>query len=108
MAEQNAASPRNIERTPDYTETYANNIHFESSIWDLKILLGRLDQSHGRNLTKQFLGVSVPWQQVKLMIHFLQINLAIHESYNGPVRLREDVLPKLPHFTEDQLKNPQF
>ena len=109
MAEANATeTQQNIQRTADYTETYANNVHYESSVWDLKVLLGRLDQSSGLSITKQFLGVSIPWMQVKLMIHHLQVNLTIHEAYNGPVAIRNDLLPKLPQVTDEQLKDPLF
>jgi len=108
MADNATATPRTIQRTDDYHEVYANSIHLESSFWDLKLLLGRLDQSGEVAVTRQFLGVSLPWAQVKLLAHHLHVNIAIHEIYNGPITLRNDILPQIPQGTEDQMKDPLF
>ncbi len=34
-----------IEKDEDLLEVYANNVFFESSVWDIKMLFGTLDQS---------------------------------------------------------------
>ena len=40
-----AEEKRQLDRSRDFVERYANNVRFESTFWDLKVLLGYWDQS---------------------------------------------------------------
>jgi len=83
MAEKNA-------NTPDF---YSNAVQFESSVWDLKLHFRQLDQS-GEKADLEHRGtVTVPWLQAKIMLFYLQLNLAIHEDNNGTVSVPTSVLP---------------
>ena len=63
--EQSTAIERS--QTEDFRNTYANNVLFETSVWDLKMIFGQLDQRLGQNAVVQHTAVAVPWPQVKIM-----------------------------------------
>jgi hypothetical protein len=57
MAEdQGASSAETFRRDPDFATLYANNIRFEASVWDLKLLFGLLDLSKPTNIVEQHTG----------------------------------------------------
>jgi hypothetical protein len=87
----------------DFTSLYANNVHFESSIWDFKMLFGQLDQSGGSTSIEQHTAMTIPWIQVKLMAYFLAINLTFHQNQNGLVRVPAGVLPNRPDPANPEL-----
>lgn len=76
-----------FKHTEDFSSLYANSVRLESSVWDLKLIFGELDQSAGKEVVMQHTAISLPWVQVKLMIHLLQVNLAGHELENGKVHV---------------------
>jgi hypothetical protein len=82
--------------TEDFASVYANNFHFELSYWDLKIILGQLDQSRGNQEVDWHTSVTMPWSVAKLFSYLLRLNIAIYESNNGPIRLPESALPAAP------------
>ena len=88
-----AATVPRINRLPDYWEDYSNYTRYESSVWDLKLVFGKLDQSTNPHTVNQFGAVSLPWPQVKILIYLLQVNLLFHERANGKVNVPESVMP---------------
>ena len=98
------------QRTDNFTTVYANNAYFESSAWDLKIVFGQLDQSQNPAVVKQNLAVTIPWQQAKLAIYWLQIQVAAEEAQLGAkIPIRKDLLPaELPTPTPEQQSDPNF
>src|SRR5438105_9051678 len=104
---QNEQSIRPIKpiRDEDFTSLYANNVHFEASVWDLKLLFGLLDQSKGQgNATiEQHTTVNVPWAQAKIMAYFLVVNVVLHESENGSMRIPTRVIPTRPNPSDPDL-----
>ena len=102
--DQPAAGPI-LTRSDDREDVYANNIQFEWSIWDLKLLLGVLDQTGGKLTIDQHTAVHLPWMQVKLMIYYLQINLHVYEAQNGKLKLPPDLLPPVPDPLPSELKD---
>ena len=96
MPEQNTPSgPINLERSEDFASFYANHIWYENSVWDLKLLFGEVDQSK-TNTVLQHTGITLSWLQVKLLIYFLQVNLAFNELQNGNVNIPLSVMPPAP------------
>jgi hypothetical protein len=94
-------------RVDDFFETYANQAIYESSVWDLKIIFGQLDQSSGRPRTKQTVAITIPWAQAKLATFALKLYVAISELQNGKIQIREDLLPKeVPELTPEQAAQP--
>src|SRR5712671_4562050 len=96
--EENAPESKRtaFEPTEDFLRDYANNVMFEPSFWDLKMIFGQLDQQEMPATVVQHTEMTVPWATAKLMSYFLQVFLAIHESDNGKIKLPPNVLPPLP------------
>jgi hypothetical protein len=82
-----------FERDEDFTALYANHVWFELSAWDVNMIFGQLDQSKGPSVVRQHTGMAVSWLQAKVMHHFLEINLAVHEAEQGQIKIPRNVLP---------------
>jgi hypothetical protein len=95
-------TPPNIQREieEDFASLYANNITYEASVWDLKLIFGQLDQKliqgQGQTAVDYHTAITLPWSTVKSMVYYLRVNLAGHEAEAGPVKLPERVLPTRP------------
>lgn len=81
---------------------YANNVRFETSGWDLKLLFGQLQQHGGQAHIEWHTAMTLPWRQAKLMSYFLQLNLALYESNNGKIHLPESMVPVAPAATDER------
>ena len=91
----------------DFKNEYANNVFLESSAWDLKLNFGQFDQSRGTNAVVQYLGVTLPWPQVKMLIYFLRLHLDVQEINNGHVSVPKNVIPQIPAPSKETIKqNP--
>jgi hypothetical protein len=100
-------SPPDIHREieEDFASLYANNVMYESSVWDLKLIFGQLDQNlltAGDGHTVDYhTAITLPWSTVKSMVYYLRINLAAHEAEAGPVKLPARILPDRPSVLGD-------
>ena len=95
-----------LKRHEDFESLYANNVRFESSVWDLKLLFGELDQSTGKDLIELHTAITVPWTTAKLMLYFLQLYIAAHELEEGKIRINPRVFPaQPPPLTPEQENN---
>jgi hypothetical protein len=83
-----------FQRTDGFVEKYANNIRFESSVWDIRILFGLLNQSLTPATVDQHTAMNVPWAQAKLMAYFLQVNVIFHEIANGTINIPDAIMPE--------------
>jgi hypothetical protein len=78
----------------DVIPVYANNVRFEMTAWDLRILFGQLmPLSEGKGLVDWHTDVTIPWAQAKLMHLYLGINLTLYERENGKITIPSAVLP---------------
>lgn len=89
-------------RSEDFSSVYANNLVFEASVWDLKVILGELDQRGGKIAVEQHTAVSIPWVQVKLLCYWLRLNLEIYEMSNGKIHIPQGVRPPVPPEPESK------
>lgn len=85
-----------FERAEDFSSLYANHVRYESSVWDLKLIFGELDQSKGPSAVQQHTAISVSWLQAKLLAYFLAVNVTLHQAQNGNVQVPVSVLPPRP------------
>ncbi len=70
---------------------YANNVMFEPTIWDLKLIFGEWS---GRSQSVEYhTSVTIPWAQAKLMLYYLQANVAAHEAANEKIKIPVTVMP---------------
>ena len=96
-----------FERTSDFRFVYANNVQFEISRLDLKIVLGitELEQS-----TKQHTAINITWPEAKLASYFLQVNVAIYEAavLGGKIQIPKEMwpTPPVPPTPEQEVSNP--
>lgn len=104
------SSPPKAVRSDEFEELYANNVLFEPSIWDLKMVFGQLVQGEGGPIIRYHTAMTIPWSQAKLMCFFLLLQLVAHQSdIGGKISLPERMIPKPPQFTDEELeKNPSI
>ena len=93
MADTNALE---FTRDADFVSLYANNIQFESSVWDLKIIFGQLNQVNGRTRVDQHTAVSISWMQAKLTAYYLIVNFMFQQLRLGDIRMPADLIPVRP------------
>lgn len=96
MAELIKTLSAQTERQNKFKGVYANNFHFEPSAWDLKVMLGQLEQHTGPATVDWHTAVTIPWLQVKLVAYYLRLQAAWHEQHNGPLTVPPYVMPSEP------------
>lgn len=85
-----------------YREVYANNVYFEQSGWDLKLIFGQLDQREGKVIIRQHTSITLPWPQVKLLAYWLRGYIEVFEDENGKIRIPRSAMPAdVPPPTEE-------
>ncbi len=90
----------------EMTADYANNTMFEPTIWDLKLIFGEFSQR--TNSVEWHTSITVPWAQVKLMIYYLQANVAAYEINAGKIKVPDPVIPpEWPAPSSEQAKDPK-
>lgn len=92
--DQNAETETEKDDLDDVVPVYANNVRFEMTAWDLRLLFGQLMPiSEGKGQVEWHTDVTIPWAQAKLMHLFLGINLTLYERENGKITVPPSVLP---------------
>src|ERR1700680_463733 len=96
-----------FEHTEDFASLYADNVRFESTVWDLKLIFGEIDLSSGSEIVKQHTAITIPWSLAKLVIFFLQLNVSIQELLSGTVIVPpSQIPPPAPPLTPEQKADP--
>ena len=98
-----ADSPVEHRRKETFSSLYSNNVHVESSGWDIKLNFGELDQKLGPNVVVQHTGITLSWPQAKLLNYFLQLHIAHHEAENGDISVPKGVIQAFPEQTPESL-----
>jgi hypothetical protein len=107
MSPSNISKQLGVERSEDFVSYYANNTTVESSVWDLRILFGQIDQAAGKAI--QSMSVTMPWNLAKLLVFHLQVQIAAYEIQHGKVSIADDIMPPPFPVPPDELKNnPAF
>ena len=78
----------------DLTTDYANNVAFETSVWDLKLIFG--EYSDQDKSVEWHTSITIPWAQAKLMQYYLQINLEFNEQQQGKIKIPSVAIPPAP------------
>jgi len=92
-----------IERASDFTTSYANNIYYESTAWDMKLTFGHVDQATGTVVIKHDFAVSIPWPLAKLALFWLRLHVETAEAEVGKIPIRKDLVPvELPKFEQHE------
>jgi hypothetical protein len=99
--------PLRNQRSEDFVDSYANNFAFESSVWDLKIIFGQLDQALGA--IDQHTGITLTWAAAKILAYYLNINVIAQEIINGKIQIAPSVVPsEPPPIPEEHKDDPAF
>jgi hypothetical protein len=85
-----------VKKAEDFMDFYANNALLQSTLWDLRILFGQVDQTLKDSPSIYNLSVRIPWPQVKLMLYFLTLHLSGYETKNGRIKLPPGMVPEFP------------
>jgi hypothetical protein len=81
-------------RSEEFENLFANNVQYESTLWDLRMLFAQVELQ-----TKQIVqhtGINIPWPQVKIAAYFMLANLLIHQNLNGSVFVPSSIAPPRP------------
>lgn len=89
-------APLSFDRQKDFKSLYANNVQFEISSWDLKLIFGQVDQTRGPNFVEQSAAVTLPWAQAKIAAYYMIANIAIHAANEGPIKVPSGLTPARP------------
>jgi hypothetical protein len=96
-----------FERDEDFVSLYSNHVWFESSAWDLNLVFGQLDLSKGPNVVRQHTAIALSWMQAKLLAHYIEVNILIHEGKDGEVQIPPYLRPpEIPPLTPEEEKDP--
>jgi hypothetical protein len=69
----------------EFESLYSNNVLFESSVWDLRMVFGQLKGGRdGAPEIEQHTSVAMPWQVAKIACIYLALNIIGFEETNGP------------------------
>jgi hypothetical protein len=87
-------SKPNVSATEDLNVEYANNVFFEATIWDIKLIFG--EWSSRSNLVDWHTSITLPWAQAKLIQYYLAINVEAHERMQGKITMPSAAIPPEP------------
>ena len=85
-----------ILKDDEFQDFFANNTLLHSSLWDLRILFGQVDQTLEGGAAVYKASVSIPWPQVKVFVYFLRLHLSGYEARNGRIRIPPGIIPEWP------------
>jgi hypothetical protein len=96
------ANPLKLKYDEDFEVLYANHIQYELNAFDFKLIFGQLDMGSepGVEVVNQHTAMSIPWAVAKLMLYFLQVNVALHEAISGKVPLPPSITASIPEWPE--------
>ena len=77
----------------NFRSDYANNVQFESASLDLTLVFGK---TQPQGPVRQHTAITIAWPYAKLLLYYLQANIALWESINGKAEIPKVLLPKNP------------
>lgn len=94
-------------RAQEFLARYANNVNYETSVFDLKIVFGELVQPLGKKaFIEQHTSVTLSWLEAKIAALFLAMNVAMHEKNFGTLNIPNGTLPADFMRASEELKLP--
>jgi hypothetical protein len=92
-----------FQRAENFISLYSNNVIFEPTAWDIKIVFGQLDLVGGKGIARQQVAITIPWAQAKLALYYLRLQVAAMEMQSGKIAIRRDLIPpEPPQLTPEQ------
>jgi hypothetical protein len=99
MPEDVQSQPQPAEKNQaleDISSDYANNVSFETSAWDCKLIFGELDQRATPTTVEWHTAITMPWAVAKIAAYYLVLNVIIHQAQEGTIGIPARVLPPRP------------
>jgi flagellar protein FlaG len=88
MAQQPPQPNVQMNKTPEYRESYANSVQLRVSLWDFFLTFGTMVQTAPDHVNLDcFQGVYLSPQQAKALLNVLQQNVSQYETAFGEIRL---------------------
>ncbi len=73
---------------PDYREHYSNSVQIRTSLWDMFLMFGTVNQTTPDAVTiHNFQGVYLSPQQAKMLMNVMQQNVQQYEATFGEIKL---------------------
>lgn len=94
--------PQQQQENGEIQSEYANNTLIDPTIWDIKVLFG--EYSARLNSVDWHTSVTMPWAAAKLLVLYLQSNIAIYEM-NSKIVVPSGMIPPPP--TKPSQATPQ-
>jgi hypothetical protein len=90
----------------DFESLYANNVQFQPSEWDIKVVFGELqtDAKDSASFVEQHTAITISWLQAKIMHYFLTLQLGVYEMSHGKIPIPLSVLPPVPETPPSELQ----
>jgi hypothetical protein len=87
-----------LTRSEEFENLFANNVRFESTLWDLRLMFGQVDLAAKQIV--QHTAINIPWPQVKIASYLMLVNLVVQQALNGNVFLPPFVMPPRPNASD--------
>jgi hypothetical protein len=86
------------------TSLYANNVRFEPTFWDLKLVFSQLDASDQDAIIIQpHTAISLAWAEAKVAAFLLLLQVEAYEADNGRIHLAPRVIPRRPDSSDPSI-----
>lgn len=96
-----------FERSDDFSASYANNVFFATSVFDIKMIFGDIVQfPNDQPFVEQHTAITLSWREAKIAALFLAMNIAMHENKFGALDVPEGILPPSFQRTPEEGKLP--
>jgi flagellar protein FlaG len=77
-----------LDKAPQYRESYANSVQVRVNLWDFFLMFGTLQQQTPEAVViENFQGIYLSPQQAKALLNILQQNISQYEATFGEIRL---------------------
>jgi hypothetical protein len=108
MAEDSkAAPPLDIRRHENFENWYTNNVQFQQTEWDVKMVFGQLDWVENHYVVEQHTSMTMSWLQAKMLLYFLGVQVGAYELSHGKIPIPPGTIPPDPEPpTPEQATDP--
>jgi hypothetical protein len=97
MSENTAIEPAkpSFKRSDDFVSAYANNVLFETTVFDVKVSFGEISQPFNEKpFVEQRAAITLSWREAKIAALLLTMNVAMHENQFGVLEIPAGNLPE--------------
>jgi hypothetical protein len=96
-----------FEQSDNFASSYANNVFFSTSIFDIKMVFGDIVQfPNAQPYVEQHTAITLSWREAKIAALFLAMNVAMHENQFGALDIPAGILPANFQRTAEEGKLP--